>query len=157
MLLSLLIVGGCVTSSGIVANAATTNTQDKSSKKVVTYFPSWGVYQAAQQNITVKDIAWDKVTHVNHAFFEITNDFKIQSTDSYADYENTDFGHAPQADWDKYPNTGYPEGIMFGHFGEYKYYKLPISKCKAINFSWGDGQEVISSMQQLLQNKIEKN
>ncbi|MBN1047014.1 glycoside hydrolase [Clostridium botulinum] len=123
ILFSLLLVVACVTSSSVTANAATNNTQDNPTKKIVTYFPSWGVYQAGQQNITVSDIPWDKVTHVNHAFFEITNNFKIQSTDSYADFENTDFGHAPKEDWDKYPNTGYPKGTVFGHFGEYKYYK----------------------------------
>lgn len=123
ILLSLLLVGSCVTSTSIIANAATTTNKDKHTKNVVTYFPSWGMHEASQQNIIVDNIPWNKVSQVNHAFFEITKDFTIQSTDSYADFEDTDFPHAPKADWDKYPNTGYSTDSVFGHFGEYKYYK----------------------------------
>ncbi|MEG0295071.1 MAG: glycosyl hydrolase family 18 protein [Clostridium sp.] len=113
--------------SAVSANAVSKHEETKAAsqnnKRIVTYFPSWGTYQAGQQNITVSDIAWDKVTHINHGFFEITNDYKIQTTDSYADYENTGFGHGPKEDWDKYPSTGVPPGTVYGHFGEYKYYK----------------------------------
>lgn len=111
---------------------ATKTAPQTSNKRVVTYFPSWGIYQAGQQNIKVSDIAWDKVTHVHHAFFEIDNSYKIQTTDSYADFENEGMGHAPQADWNKYPSTGYPAGTVFGHFGEYKYYKEKYPNVKIL-------------------------
>ena len=127
--------------SNLVANAATSDdaeevktaaTTNQSEKRIVTYFPSWGIYQAGQQNIKVSDIAWDKVTHVHHAFFEINNSFQIQTTDSYADFEDEGMGHAPQADWDKYPNSGYPANTVFGHFGEYKYYKSQYPNVKIL-------------------------
>ncbi|MBU3087929.1 glycoside hydrolase family 18 protein [Clostridium gasigenes] len=127
-IIPVLFCASLIVPNGISVKAETmTNTKLEakatSKKRIVTYFPSWGTYQAGQQNITVSNIAWDKVTHVNHGFFEITNDYKIQTTDSYADYENEGFGHGPKQDWDKYPITGVPAGTVYGHFGEYKYYK----------------------------------
>lgn len=121
-----------VSAKEIVSDKTSTNLAQTSKKRIVTYFPSWGIYQKGQNYVQVKDIAWDKVTHVNHGFFEISNNFKIQTTDSYADFENTDFPHAPQADWDKYPNTGYPKDAVFGHFGEYKYYKSKYPNVKLL-------------------------
>ena len=128
-----LTLAGCVITPNLVtiANAQENDSQDKavataaattSNKRIVTYFPSWGTYQAGQQNIEVKDIAWDKVTHINHGFFEITNDFNIQTTDAWADYDNPNICPAVQVDWNKYPATGVPEGTVYGHFGAYKYY-----------------------------------
>lgn len=130
VLLSLFLVVGNVglTSRTIKTSAKEDNTAVVNSttstapnKRVVTYFPSWGMYEAGQQNITVDDIPWDKVSQVNHSFFEITNDFKIQTTDSYADFESTDFKHSPE--W----GTG-----LAGHFGEYKYYKSIYPNVKII-------------------------
>ncbi|SHI81795.1 chitinase family 18 [Clostridium cavendishii DSM 21758] len=112
--------------------STTASATETPNKRIVTYFPSWGIYQAGQKNVQVKDIAWDKVTHVNHGFFEINNSYQIQTTDSYADFENEGFPHAPQADWDKYPNTGYPKDAVFGHFGEYKYYKSKYPNVKLL-------------------------
>ena len=90
LLLSLfLVVGSVGLTSGTVTTSAKENTNQAvvaittsaaTNKRVITYFPSWGMYEAGQQNITVDDIPWDKVSQVNHAFFEITNDFKIQTT-----------------------------------------------------------------------------
>ncbi|WP_195618171.1 glycosyl hydrolase family 18 protein [Clostridium paraputrificum] len=126
LLLSLfLVVGSVGLTSGTVTTSAKENTDQAvvasttsaaTNKRVITYFPSWGMYEAGQQNITVDDIPWDKVSQVNHAFFEITNDFKIQTTDSYADFK-----HSPE----------WGEGLA-GHFGEYQYYKSKYPDVKII-------------------------
>ena len=131
LLLSLfLVVGSVGLTSGTVTTSAKENTDQAvvasttsaaTNKRVITYFPSWGMYEAGQQNITVDDIPWDKVSQVNHAFFEITNDFKIQTTDSYADFECADFKHSPE--WE--------EGLA-GHFGEYQYYKSKYPDVKIV-------------------------
>lgn len=131
LLLSLfLVVGSVGLTSGTVTTSAKENTDQAvvasttsaaTNKRVITYFPSWGMYEAGQQNITVDDIPWDKVSQVNHAFFEITNDFKIQTTDSYADFECADFKHSPE----------WGEGLA-GHFGEYQYYKSKYPDVKII-------------------------
>ena len=131
LLLSLfLVVGSVGLTSGTVTTSAKENidqavvastTSAATNKRVITYFPSWGMYEAGQQNITVDDIPWDKVSQVNHAFFEITNDFKIQTTDSYADFECADFKHSPE----------WGEGLA-GHFGEYQYYKSKYPDVKIV-------------------------
>ena len=131
LLLSLfLVVGSIGLTSGTVTTSAKENTDQAvvasttsaaTNKRVITYFPSWGMYEAGQQNITVDDIPWDKVSQVNHAFFEITNDFKIQTTDSYADFECADFKHSPE----------WGEGLA-GHFGEYQYYKSKYPDVKIV-------------------------
>ncbi|MDB2092370.1 glycosyl hydrolase family 18 protein [Clostridium paraputrificum] len=131
LLLSLfLVVGSVGLTSGTVTTSAKENTDQAvvasttsaaTNKRVITYFPSWGMYEAGQQNITVDDIPWDKVSQVNHAFFEITNDFKIQTTDSYADFECADFKHSPE----------WGEGLA-GHFGEYQYYKSKYPDVKIV-------------------------
>ena len=131
LLLSLfLVVGSVGLTSGTVTTSAKENTDHAvvasttsaaTNKRVITYFPSWGMYEAGQQNITVDDIPWDKVSQVNHAFFEITNDFKIQTTDSYADFECADFKHSPE----------WGEGLA-GHFGEYQYYKSKYPDVKIV-------------------------
>ena len=131
LLLSLfLVVGSVGLTSGTVTTSAKENTDQAvvasttsaaTNKGVITYFPRWGMYEAGQQNITVDDIPWDKVSQVNHAFFEITNDFKIQTTDSYADFECADFKHSPE----------WGEGLA-GHFGEYQYYKSKYPDVKIV-------------------------
>ena len=131
LLLSLfLVVGSVGLTSGTVTTSAKENTDQAvvasttsaaTNKRVITYFPSWGMYEAGQQNITVDDIPWDKVSQINHAFFEITNDFKIQTTDSYADFECADFKHSPE----------WGEGLA-GHFGEYQYYKSKYPDVKIV-------------------------
>ena len=131
LLLSLfLVVGSVGLTSGTITTSAKENTNQAvvasttsaaTNKRVITYFPSWGMYEAGQQNITVDDIPWDKVSQVNHAFFEITNDFKIQTTDSYADFECADFKHSPE----------WGEGLA-GHFGEYQYYKSKYPDVKIV-------------------------
>ena len=118
---SILLSSSTIVNAATVDNNSTTSVaSNATNKRIVTYFPNWGIYQDSHQKIQVKDIAWDKVTHIHHGFFEITNTYDIQSTDAYADFQNESFG---KADWSKYPTTGYPEGHIFGNFGEYQKYK----------------------------------
>lgn len=105
----------------LVANAAekdsSTVTESSTPKRVVSYFPNWGYYEASQNNLQVGDIPWDKVTHINHAFFEISKDFKIQSTDEEMDFKQ------------QFPHS---DSTLAGHFGEYKYYKTKYPNTKLL-------------------------
>ena len=100
--------------------------------RFVVYFPNWGVYNAAHQNVTVGMIPWDKVTHINHGFWMVGNDYKIVTTDSWADLENTSFGHG-----DGWSNT-----LGNGHLAEYRYYKglYPNVKVLISVGGWTKGQ-----------------
>lgn len=54
-------------------------------KKIVGYFPSWGIY-GGHRNYLPSKIPWDELTHVNFAFVQtMPGSFEIKSTDSYAD------------------------------------------------------------------------
>ena len=91
-------------------------------KEIVVYFPNWGTYNDAQQHIQVGDMPWGKMTVVNHGFFEITSDYKIQTTDKFADYSKT-FPHS----------DGWGEADrLAGHFGEYRYYKSKYPNVKLL-------------------------
>ena len=81
-------------------------------KNIIVYFPNWGIYSSEHQNISVADIPWDKVTVINHAFFTVSNDFKLESTDKDADFEKS----LPHSE-------GWDQNQLRGHMGEYKYYK----------------------------------
>ncbi|KNF08272.1 putative bifunctional chitinase/lysozyme [Gottschalkia purinilytica] len=98
---------------------ATGDGSSTGSKKVVAYFPNWGTYNSAHQSFEVKDIPWDRVTHINHAFFTIDRNFKLTSLDTYADYEKQ-FAHSEG--W----------GKLSGHMGEYKYYKNVYPNVKVL-------------------------
>ncbi len=97
-----------------------------------TYFPNWGVYSAAHQNMNVNMIPWDKVTFINHAFFEVNSSFQLASTDDWADFQMT-FPHS-----DSYSVS--PR--LAGHFGEYRYYKslYPNTKLLISIGGWTRGQ-----------------
>ncbi|MGL4772316.1 MAG: glycosyl hydrolase family 18 protein [Clostridium sp.] len=107
-------------------------TLQKGKGNVVTYFPGWAVYSSTGQKYEVKDIPWNKVTHITHAFFEVKENGEIASTDKWSDFENTAICPEGEADWTKYPQTGYPEGAVFGHFGAYKYYKEKYPDVKVL-------------------------
>jgi len=95
---------------------------EKSDKKnVVVYFPNWGTYNAAHSSISVDQLPWDKVTVINHAFFEVDSSFKLATTDSYADFDKS-FPHSEGWDADK----------LRGHMGEYKYYKSQYPNVKVL-------------------------
>jgi GH18 family chitinase len=60
-----------------------------SMKKIVGYFPDWGVYEA-HRSYYVKHIPWDKLTHIQVAFAKVQkNTFKIRTPDAWADLDNT--------------------------------------------------------------------
>lgn len=82
-------------------------------KNIIAYFPNWGIYNESHQSMTVGQMPWDKLTHINHAFFTVNSNFKLETTDKFADFEKT-FEHS--GGWDD-PNS------LRGHMGEYKYYK----------------------------------
>ncbi|MFV0519465.1 MAG: glycosyl hydrolase family 18 protein, partial [Lachnospirales bacterium] len=80
---------------------------DTQSKRVVVYFPNWGLYSAAHQNMKVSDLPWDKITHINHAFFTVGEDNRIVSTDDNADFSwSGKDGHF--GDYEEYSKT-YPD------------------------------------------------
>ncbi|MFZ2539218.1 MAG: glycosyl hydrolase family 18 protein, partial [Oscillospiraceae bacterium] len=99
------------------------------SKNIIAYFPNWGIYSASHKNMTVDMIPWDKITVVNHAFFEVDSSFKLASIDSFADFDKT---MAHSEGWN---------GLK-GHFGEYKYYKTqhPNTKVLISIGGWTRGQ-----------------
>jgi len=41
---------------------------NSSERRIVTYFPEWGIYQ---RNYQISDVPWDKITHFNYAFVDI--------------------------------------------------------------------------------------
>ena len=82
------------------------------SKNIIVYFPNWGIYNAAHKSMTVGMMPWDKITVVNHAFFEVDSSNKLASIDTFADFDKT-MEHS----------EGWNSNQLRGHFGEYKYYK----------------------------------
>lgn len=90
-------------------------------KNFVVYFPNWGMYNAAHNNMSVDMIPWDKVTVINHAFFTVDSNYKLVSTDDYADFQAS-FPHS----------EGWDPGMIRGHFGEYKYYKAIYPNVKVL-------------------------
>ncbi|MGE5415653.1 MAG: glycosyl hydrolase family 18 protein [Acidobacteriota bacterium] len=100
-------------------------------KNIIVYFPNWGTYNAAHNSMTVSMIPWDKITVVNHAFFEVDGSYKLASTDSFADFDKM-FEHS----------EGWNPGQLRGHIGEYKYYKAkyPNAKIMISVGGWTRGQ-----------------
>ena len=105
----------------VPAFAETKSASADSGKKIVAYFPNWGTYNAAHKSISVDMIPWDKVTVINHAFFEVGSDFRLASTDTFADFDKS-FPHS----------EGWDAGQLRGHFGEYKYYKSIYPQVKVL-------------------------
>ena len=81
-------------------------------KRFVIYFPNWGNYNPTHLNITVSMIPWEKVTHINHAFFQVADNYTLESTDKFIDFDKA-FEHS----------EGWEDGALRGHFAEYKHYK----------------------------------
>ncbi len=73
---------------------------------------------------------WDKVTVINHAFFEVDSSFKLATTDSYADFDKS-FPHSEGWDADK----------LRGHMGEYKYYKSQYPNVKVLTIAAPSGYD----------------
>ena len=114
---SLLLTG----TAGLRANAATTasNTDARDGKKVIIYFPNWGIYSAAHQQMQVGEMPWDRLSVINHAFFTVNKDFKLESTDEDADFKK------PMEHFDGWDDTN-------GFFDEYRYYKKIYPQVKVI-------------------------
>lgn len=91
------------------------------SKNIIAYFPNWGIYNSVHRSMTVGMIPWDKVTVINHAFFEVDSSFKLASTDTFADFDKM-MDHS----------EGWDTNQLRGHFGEYKYYKNLYPNVKVI-------------------------
>lgn len=100
-------------------------------KNIVAYFPNWGTYNVNHSNFSVEKIPWDKVTVINHAFFEVDSGFKLASTDTFADFDKM-FTHS----------EGWEANQIRGHFGEYKYFKsrYPDVKVLVSVGGWTRGQ-----------------
>ncbi|MEN8907220.1 MAG: glycosyl hydrolase family 18 protein [Clostridiales bacterium] len=92
-----------------------------SNKRVIAYFPNWGTYNSAHNNFTVGMFPWDKVSVINHAFFEVDSSFKLKTTDEFADFQKT-FEHS----------GGWDSDSVRGHFGEYKHYKGKYPNVKVL-------------------------
>jgi chitinase len=90
-------------------------------KNIIVYFPNWGIYNSAHRTMTVGMIPWNKVTVINHAFFEVDSSFKLASIDTFADFDKM-MDHS----------EGWDANQLRGHFGEYKYYKNLYPNVKII-------------------------
>ncbi|MDF2872894.1 MAG: glycoside hydrolase family 18, partial [Anaerocolumna sp.] len=101
--------------------AGTGTVKAASGKNIVAYFPNWGIYNSAHRSITVGMIPWEKITVINHAFFEVDSSFKLASTDTFADFDKM-MDHS----------EGWDTNQLRGHFGEYKYYKNLYPNVKVI-------------------------
>lgn len=95
----------------VKAQGAETNGSTKG-KNIIAYFPNWGIYNQNRQMMTVGDIPWDRVTVINHAFFTVNKNFKLETTDDYSDFDK------PMAH-----SEGNELGQLRGFMAEYKYYK----------------------------------
>jgi chitinase len=61
-------------------------------KKILGYYIAWGMYPTHMSYKPV-NIPWDKITHINYAFAEITpGSWTIKGTDSWADHEVDSIG-----------------------------------------------------------------
>lgn len=102
-------------------------------KNIIVYFPNWGIYNSAHRSMTVGMIPWDKVTVINHAFFEVDSSYKLASIDTFADFDKM-MDHS----------EGWDANQLRGHFGEYKYYKNLYPNVKIIVSvgGWTRGQNL---------------
>jgi len=110
--LSTILATTMVLGSGTISSFADTEEAEATAKKdLIVYFANWSVYNDEVNQ--VKNLPWDKVTYINHAFWEINpvegkeNAYTIDSTDSWADIENGEKAHFPQyAEYSKkYPDV----------------------------------------------------
>ncbi len=132
-LISSLLLSSCLpvfaSEMNITSEAVPEASAAQSTKKIVAYFPNWGTYNSSHQNFAVGDMPWDRLTHINHSFYTISNDCKMVSLDSFADYEKN------------FPHSEGWNGLR-GHIGEYKYFKkmYPNTKVLISVGGWTKGQ-----------------
>ncbi|KGT86196.1 hypothetical protein NG99_26290 [Erwinia typographi] len=53
-----------------------------SKRKVIGYFPEWGVYDA-HDNFTPDKVAWDQISHLNYGFAVVTKEGVVEVHDTY--------------------------------------------------------------------------
>ncbi|MGB8453739.1 MAG: glycosyl hydrolase family 18 protein [Anaerocolumna sp.] len=111
VLLIIALVISSITTVPAFSNAETASASAQA-KNIIAYFPNWGIYNVAHKSMTVSMLPWDKITVVNHAFFEVDSSFRLASIDTFADFDKS-MEHS----------EGWETGQLRGHFGEYKYYK----------------------------------
>jgi chitinase len=83
-LLTLTIAAAPVVTPAPTPNPAPLNPGVSSGRKVVAYFPSWGIYE---KGYTVAQIPASRLTHVIHAFARISPAGEIELIDTWADLE----------------------------------------------------------------------
>lgn len=108
----------------------TTESEYAEEKEVVVYFPNWNLEsKTAQEGAEVCSIPWDKVTYINHAFFEVRPDDGTTETS----WQRRDEGKAPRskfciastlasADFEDQTPSQMAEGLPRNHFAQYAYY-----------------------------------
>lgn len=127
--------------------AATTSTTasstSKNGKDVIVYFPNWSIYNSNHQMMLISELPWDRLTVINHAFFTVNKEFKLETTDLYSDFDKP-MEHSEG--W---------EGLR-GFFGEYKYYKqlYPDVKVLASVGGWTRGENFHAMTQTAATRKI---
>ncbi len=84
-----LVLLGCVIFAAAVTACQTRGNQPEEentvSKRVIMYYPNWIAYRSPQWN--VDQLPWGKFTHINHAFWTVSEDFLLEPTDSWMDME----------------------------------------------------------------------
>jgi chitinase len=83
ILFGVTLLGTFVLTSGLLYAEETTP------KRFIIYFTNWSGYQPVHQNFEARKIPWDKITHVNYAFYTVINSFKLDQTDPWADTQAT--------------------------------------------------------------------
>jgi chitinase len=78
------------------------------SKKVIAYFPSWGIYA---RNFQISNIPASMLTHINYAFANLSADGQCVLGDSYADIDKF------------YPGDSWDAGALRGNFHQLKILK----------------------------------
>ncbi len=120
ILLIIALAVSSIAAAPVTAEAETVSASAQA-KNIIAYFPNWGIYNAAHKNMTVGMMPWNKITVVNHAFFEVDSSFRLASIDTFADFDKS-MEHS----------EGWDTGQLRGHFGEYKYYKNQYPNVKIL-------------------------
>ena len=118
--LSVLMLVTLISKAIITEETYSIDTSMNTGKHIVTYFYNWSYYPERKMNgFSTKDISWDRITQLNHGFWEIGDDYKVKPTDEWADLQETKFVHS----------SG---DTLKGHFGEYEYYKSKYPNVKIL-------------------------
>ena len=78
-----------VLAAALILSSCPGNTRgesDEEGDRLTVYFPNWSIY--ADPRCQVKNLPWDRIDCVNHAFFKVSpaeGGFALRSTDPWAD------------------------------------------------------------------------